>query len=198
VAWFLRAKPGPSAEELLGRLAELGISARNSKAVLAVREQVGEGFKGRYDILLAALGDVPFDISTYESQEPYSNDVWHFDYEAIEDHGAYKFIVENCARLADGHLSFDVVTDYVDVVENTAWVELQKDGAVDRIDLRVDNDWTDPAIFEQLNERLKTSGSARRLAQHALGQDCLLLCKELAEIAEINRRTGLRFEPHFR
>jgi hypothetical protein len=46
-----------------------------------------------FELLLVALGGEKFDPSTFESQGFHSNDVWHFDSEAIEDHGSYVRIV---------------------------------------------------------------------------------------------------------
>jgi hypothetical protein len=143
------------------------------------------------------MGIPPFDDKTFEELEPYSDDVWHFDYEAIEDHGAYKVIVEHCARLADGELDCGQVADFVDVEAGIAWVELGREDQRKRLDLHVDNDWTDPNIFIELNKRLEGLGSRRRLAQHVLGQDCLIICKRPEEIDAINKLPGLRFESVF-
>ena len=127
-----------------------------------------------------------------------ADDVWHFDVEAIEDHGSYVQIVENCCRLTGGDLTFDDVRDFVDVEQQIAWVEVSAKGRTERVDLKVDNDWVDPKIFAKLAEWLE-SGLAprRRFAMHGLGQDLLLICKPPEDIKQINRATGLRFLERF-
>jgi hypothetical protein len=198
VAWFTKLRSKRSAEELLAALAECGISARSAAAASAISIELGSRFDGKYDTLLAALGDLPFDPATYELLEPYSDDVWHFDYEAIEDEGAYKAIVENCGRISSGELAIGVARDHVDIDSGEAWVEFGEGYDLERVSLRVRDDWADAALFQRLNARLEKLGSNRRLAQHELGQNVLFICKSADQIREINRVTGLRFHSHFR
>jgi len=150
--------------------------------------------KGGFEILLAVMGDEQFDPKTFAVLEPLTDDVWHFDTEAIEDHGAYVRIVECCRRLAGGDLKFDDVRDYVDVEEETAWVEVSHDGRTERVDLKVKNDWVDANIFAKLQDWLEQSGSRRCFAAQGLGQDLLLICKPPDQVKAINRATGLRFK----
>lgn len=149
--------------------------------------------KGGFESLLIAMGDDPYDATTFAPLDPPSDDVWHFDVEFIEDHGAYKSIVDRLCRMTNGDLSFDAVADYVDVDVGVAWVEVSSAGRRERIELTVDNDWTDPKIFSEMQERLKATGSVRRFAMHGLGQDCLIVCQTQDNLTALNRATGLRF-----
>jgi hypothetical protein len=149
--------------------------------------------KRGFEMLLVAMGDDPYDFEAGKALDPFSDDVWHFDVEFIEDHGAYKTIVERLCRMTGGDLAFDQVTDFVDVEREVAWVELARAGKVERIDLVVDNDWTDPAIFAEMQRRLGATGSVRRFAEQSLGQDCLIVCQPPEKLNALNRVAGLRF-----
>ncbi|MBK7933644.1 MAG: hypothetical protein IPK01_09120 [Acidobacteria bacterium] len=50
-----------------------------------------------------------------EPWTPLTDRVWHFDMEAIEDHGAYVDIMKNLERITRGELKFSNLKDYVDV-----------------------------------------------------------------------------------
>jgi hypothetical protein len=182
-------------ETMLTELATVGIELRPGVGVdqpTATHARAGIE-KGAFEMLRAVMGDEQLDPKTFEVLEPLSDDVWHFDTEAIEDHGAYVRIVENCRRLAGGDLKFEGLRGYVDVEEGTAGVELSCHGQSERLDLKVDNDWVDPRIFVKLRDWLEQSGSKRSFAVQALGQDILLICKQPEQIKAINRATGLRF-----
>jgi hypothetical protein len=183
-------------EAMLAELATVGIELRPGITVdeLADSHTRADIEKGGFEILLAVMGNEQFDPKTFEVLNPLSDDVWHFDTEAIEDHGAYVHIVENCRRLAGGDLKFEGVRDYVDVEQETAWVELSSNGRSERADLKIDNDWVDPKIFAKLQDWLEETGSGRRFAVQGLGQDILLICKQPEQIRTINRATGLRFK----
>ncbi len=183
-------------EAMLAELAAVGIELHPGISVdqLLADHPRAAVEEGGFELLLAVMGDEQFDPKTFEVLNPLSDDVWHFDTEAIEDHGAYVRIVENCSRLTGGDLKFEGVRDYVDVEKEIAWVEVSTNGRSDRIDLKIDNDWVDPKIFAKLQDWLDQAGSGRRFAVQGLGQDVLLICKQPEQIRMINRATGLRFD----
>ena len=183
-------------EAMLTELAAVGIELHPGISVdqLLADHPRAAVEEGGFELLLAVMGDEQFDPKTFEVLNPLSDDVWHFDTEAIEDHGAYVRIVENCSRLTGGDLKFEGVRDYVDVEKEIAWVEVSTNGRSDRIDLKIDNDWVDPKIFAKLQDWLDQAGSGRRFAVQGLGQDVLLICKQPEQIRMINRASGLRFD----
>jgi len=86
---------------MLTELATVGIELRPGVGVdqlTATHARVGIE-KGAFEMLFAVMGDEQLDPKMFEVLEPLSDDVWHFDTEAIEDHGAYVRFVENCRRL---------------------------------------------------------------------------------------------------
>jgi hypothetical protein len=149
--------------------------------------------KRGFEMLLVAMGDDPYDYETGKPLDPYSDDVWHFDVESIEDHGAYKTIADRLSRMTGGDLVFDQVADYVDVEGEVAWVELSQGGKTERVELTIDNDWTDGKKFSEMQRRLVAAGSQRRFAGQSLGQDCLFVCLAPEKLKVLNRATGLSF-----
>ncbi len=176
VAVGIQLHPGVSAEQLVAPFTRAAVE------------------KGGFEMLLAVMGDEQIDPKTFAVGDPLSDDIWHFDVEAIEDHGSYARIVENCCRLTAGDLKFEGLRDYVDVEEEIAWVELSTNGRNERVDLKVDNDWVDSKIFDKLQEWLLQAGSKRRFVAQGLGQDLLLICKQPEQVKMINRATGLHFK----
>jgi hypothetical protein len=177
-----------SLEEMLAVVAHGGIRLRAQVAASSLwppqsaeRRQIE---KGGFETLLSAMSE-------------HSDDVWHFDVEAIYDHGDYKDIVDNLCRLSRGALAFEAVNDFVDVANGIAWVDLTRDGKTERIELKVDNDWVDERIFSAMQSRLIASGSDRRIVIKVLGQDCLIACMAPDDMLELCRATfgSVCFEP---
>jgi len=182
-------------ETMLAELAAVGLNLREGVEL----EQVFANFDRRalekdgFPLLLAVMGDEQLDPKTFRSLGWLSDDVWHFDTEAIEDHGSYTRIVESCLRLAGTDLKIDDIQDFVDVEAGVAWVEATVSGQRRRVDLKIDNDWVDPMIFGRVQDWLNESGTGRRFFSSDLGQDVLLVCRQADEIQKISRATGLRF-----
>jgi hypothetical protein len=143
--------------------------------------------------VMCTLGSEQFDEDTFESKPWLSNDIWHFDYECIEDDGAYVSIIKNCVRLSQNAMKITFLKDHVDIESGEASVQFTHSKKQIIQDLKVDNDWADPKIFVLLNELLEKSGSNRRIAQHDLGQDCLIVCKSEQDIATINANLKMNF-----
>ena len=190
---------------MLAELAEVGIALRpgvEAEGLLAARTRLVAAptrasiEKSGFELLLVVMGEELVDPRTFDGLGPLSDDVWHFDTEAIEDHGSYKRIVDDCRRLSGGELKAESIQDYVDVRNKIAWVERSIDGRTQHVDLKVRNDWVDPKIFDHLQAWLDESGSGRRFAMQGLGQDLLLICKQPEQIKVINRATGLNFSDH--
>jgi hypothetical protein len=185
---FLKRK---SVETMLEEAAAVGIALRPGVEPQRVwaHSSKAQIESGGFLIFLCCMGDEYYPAGV----EPLSDDIWHFDVEAINDHGDYTWIVENCCRLTGGDLKFERVTDYVDVANEIAFVEVTANNQAEHVDLKVDNDCVDEKIFKFLIDRLAATGSKRQFAGHTPGQDMLLICKTQDEIRAISRATGLRF-----
>lgn len=168
------------------QLSENGVRLREGRALSL------DG-KADVELILCEYGDQEWLNEDFTDSEPHSDDVWHFDTEAIEDHGAYVLIANNLARLSGEVMNGASFIDFVEIDDGIAWCEIEIGGRRDRIDLVVDNDWVDPRFFAWFDSQLKLQGSDRVIGVHGLGQDCLIVCKTPAEIAKINKALGLQF-----
>ena len=135
-----------------------------------------------YTLLLMTMGGET-------EQEPFtvfSDSIWHFDFEAIEDHGAYKMIALRMKALAGADLPLEDIKDCVDLESVEAWVSFRLDGKEYKWDAKIDNDWADPAIFSQFAALLKTRTQQRIYIKADLGQDCMIGCATPAQMASLN------------
>lgn len=108
---------------------------------------------------------------------PRSTNLWHFDTECIEDHGAYVDIATRMAELAGGSLPLMSIEDYVDIEEGSAWLAFKLDGRAIKIDCEVKDDWVDPKIFGHFVRLLATKDSSKIFFYYDLGgQDCIIGC----------------------
>ena len=186
-----------SLEEQLQGLAECGISLasgvdRYLLTSLASREQYE---KDPYRLLLIAMGGEAEANSAAEHVGYLSDDIWHFDSECIEDHGAYSTLAERIAVLAHGDLPLEQIEDYVDVEEGEAWLSFTLDGRHHRWQARVEDDWVDPSILSKFAALLASRNVGKRFTYIDLGgQDCLIGCATPEQSACLEARTGLKVE----
>jgi hypothetical protein len=131
-----------------------------------------------------------------EEQPPWRNhcvNVWHFDTECIEDTGAYVRIAERMAELTQGSLALENVRDQVDIDAGIANLDFDHSGKLVHIDLRVDNDWVDPAVFSPFIRLLALSEPSKVYLYHDLGgQDCVIACVTRDRFAAL-KKAGVEF-----
>lgn len=126
---------------------------------------------------------------------PITDNVWHFDMEAIEDHGAYVYILQNIKRISANSFDITDIEDYVDIEEGVAWVKFLLNGVEHKWDLRVDNDWTDPEIFVKITQLCREENIPGNLTFfNTGGQDIVLGWATDAEIRSIKKVTGLEIQ----
>ncbi len=187
-------KSKPAFEEQLQNLAECGIKLRPqfSSDVLFEEWTLEEFEEEPYELLLTALGGDK-EVGKWQ-WTPISNDIFHFDTECIEDHGAYVTIAERMRDLADGDLPLQNIKDYVDVEEETAWLEFELDGKQYHWNLKVEDDWVDADIFGMLIKLLEKRGSNKRYTYFDLGgQDLMIGCCTSEQLERLRKTTGLDF-----
>jgi hypothetical protein len=130
-----------------------------------------------------------------EPWTPFTNRLWDFDTEAIEDHGDYVEIMRNLQRISRGELKFDNLKDYVDLEEGKAWVSFSINGQDFRWDLVVDDDWVDPQLFSNVVELTRTLNTKGRFTYFDTGGQNFVVGFETPESrAAIVKATGLRVE----
>lgn len=184
------AMENPTLEQQLATLEELEIRLRPGVTVEDLLFDFSrEDYEARpYEPLLIAMGG-------NLSEAPYgrlSDDIWHFDTEAIEDHGSYVFIAERLRGLADGKLPLEEIRDYVDIEEGVAWLSFKLNQRNYKWDLIVESDWVDPAVFNKFDALLREMTDGKfRFTYYGLGQDLLISIATPDRLQELRDRTGL-------
>ena len=131
-------------------------------------------------------------ISLGGGQALLSENLWHFDTECIEDHGAYLSIAERFRDLAGGDLPLLEIEDYVDVEEGAAWLAFRLDGASHRWDCEVDDDWVDPTVLSRFADLLAKRNTRKRFTYlDTGGQDCVIGCFSEEQRRQLRKVTGL-------
>lgn len=109
--------------------------------------------------------------------KPRSENLWHFDTECIEDHGAYVDIAKRMVELAGGSLPLTDIEDYVDIEEGKAWLSFKLDGKAIKIDCAVEDDWVDSKVFGHFIRLLGKKDPSKIYFYYDLGgQDCIIGC----------------------
>jgi len=184
-------------DEQLRVLADCGITvSASTKPEYLAGLSSGKDFEDEpYSLLLCVMGDEAEDQSQSELSGYLSDNIWHFDTECIEDHGAYAAIADRMVALAQGDFPLQDIEDYVDVEEGDAWLSFTLDGRPYKWHARVDDDWVDPAIVSRLAGLLAGRNVGKRFTDIDLGgQDCLIGCATPEQRACLESRTGLKVE----
>jgi len=148
-------------EQQLAVLSDVGIKVNDGVTIddLTAFEERDELESEPYSGLVEVLG---YDIER-EPFTPKCNQLWMCDYERIEDHGAYKDVIERLELMTNRALGLTDIKDYVDVEEGKAWVEFTFRGKTIRWDAKVDDDWLDPMIIVKYDDLLRESRSQVRI-----------------------------------
>lgn len=173
-------------------LAKCGIRLRADCTTEEVRIALGcpsHEAKPYVDLLLALGGEVELEVPV----RYFSDDVWHFDTECIEDDGDYGRIVQQVMRLAKGQLPLTDIRDRFDFDHQQAWIEVQLDGATQRYEPVFNNDWADPLVFVWLGDLIAARGGAGRLVYFAPGDQSLLIGYVTPEqVQHLRKTTGIK------
>src|SRR5262245_44055827 len=114
--FFKRGPRGPvSFEQQLSTLASCGITLAPGVAPETLLDSFGrEAFEAEpYRLLLMCMGgEAETESMAGETGYP-SDNIWHFDTECIEDHGAYAAIARRMKDLAQGELPLEDIKDCV-------------------------------------------------------------------------------------
>jgi hypothetical protein len=187
----LLPSPPPTLETQLATLQACGIAPATPAIGQAVLAQVAASHMKHapYLALLLELG------SDAGADANFSNNIWHFDTECIEDHGDYAAIARRLESLSQGAFTLTDLQVHVDIEANIAWLSFRLDDQLIRWDLSVSDDWVDPAVFDRFDALLAQCGSERRyLSIDLQGQDCLIGCATPLEKEGLAKATGLKVE----
>ncbi len=183
-------EPAASVAPLLRRLSECGVRFAKGVSENLLAVDAAQFAVNSYQAVLVALGD---DVPGRPSKHM-SNNVWHFDTECIEDQGDYVRISQRMRDLAGWVLPIKAIKDQVDHDEQTAALAFMLDGAAHRWELKMNDDWVDPAVFSRFVDLLASRKSGKRFTYLSLGgQDCLIGCSTTEELKKLKKLTGLPF-----
>jgi hypothetical protein len=144
-----------------------------------------------FDMLLIGLGS-----SEEETCRKLAVNVWYFDTETIYQTGDYAHIAERLVEMTQGSLVLHDIKDHVDLMNSEAWLSFTFAGRPMKIDLTVNDDWVDVAVFAKFIELLEESDPSKIYLLYDLGggQDCLLSCVTKTEF-ECLQSEGIEFVP---
>ena len=161
-----------------------------NELLLSFRREEYEG--DPYQLLLTRLGG---EVEAEPWGRRFSDDVWHFDAECVEDHGAYAEIAERMKVLAGDALPIAGIRDHVDVERGTAWLEFNLEGQDYHWDAEVQDDWADPAILAKFADLLAARNRGLKYTYLNLGgQDAVLGAATEEQLACLRKKTRLGVE----
>ena len=194
--WFRKRK---TIEEMLETIRPFGIELCGGATIADLTDQYGrkEIEAAGFELFLCALGSEAMERSEDEQEDHFralSNDIWHLDYECIDDPSDYRKVLERLALLSRGDLALrnpDKDLDDASFESGRAFVALGI--ASEPLNLTWQNDWLDPAVIYACNNRLIELGSPKRFVAHSTGQASLIICQPPGRIDALNKATGLTF-----
>ncbi|MFC4777281.1 hypothetical protein ACFO9Q_10855 [Paenibacillus sp. GCM10023252] len=186
---LFKKKVTPFDKQLI-KLSELGISLNPGIQPDALFEEHSqkEFEEDPYQLLLISLGGEIFKDDKFFIT---SDSIWHLDTECIEDHGDYIAIIERLKKLTK--LDVKAIKDFIDIENEIAWVSFEFNNNKIKWNLRVDDDWIDPIIFNNFSDLLEDKTS-KRIVISTLGQDCLITYLTELQLKEINRLVKYQFK----
>ena len=110
---------------------------------------------------------IPFDLILFAyggeiEEKPWGRYVcdraWNFDAECIEGDGDYAAIVKHFHRITGKKKRLEELSDAVDPEANLAILCYRVDGESRELHPRIDNDWVDPIVAQQIMEDMKQPG----------------------------------------
>jgi len=144
-----------------------------------------------FGLVLFVLGG---EVESRPCGRHFSNDIYTFDAECIEDHGDYRSQVLQLCRIAGDDLPVEDISDTIDIDAGIARIELTLDGRTHEFEPHVDNDWFDPDVIFWLDALLAARGSTRRFFLHDTGdQNLVTICTTPDRVAALSKATGLVF-----
>jgi hypothetical protein len=125
---------------------------------------------------------------------PHCVNLAFFDTECVDGAGAYVSIAESLQDMAQGSLPLSDITDEVDHDAGVAWLAFSCAGTSVHMDLEVESDWVDPAVFTRFTELLAEQDPDKIFIHHPNGQAFFVACVTRAQYEKL-RLINPEFEP---
>ena len=191
---FRKKPPKPiTLETQLRTLAANGINLNPGRTVddLLISFPREEFESVPYELLLMMLGS---EVESRPCGRHFTNFIYTFDAECIEDTGDYARKIQRLAEIAGGDLPIEDIRDAIDVEAGTARIEFTLDGRPHEFEPTIDNDWFDCKVISWLDTLLTSRGSTRRFFLYDTGdQNIVVLCTTPHLITKLAKATGLQF-----
>jgi hypothetical protein len=191
MGWFTKSV---GFDEQLARLAEAGLRVNagvthEDLCAFGTRKEIeSKPYEALFDVLGIELEREPW--------TPICDRLWMCDLERVEDHGAYREVLERLERMTGNAARLAKITDFVDVEGRTAWAAFESDGREERWKFEVEDDWLDPSVIKRYDDLLDVRRSETRLWVNTLdyGQAVLLgaFTPEQKAVLERLRKTGMK------
>ncbi len=166
-----------------------GVTEQDLLAFNSKEDLEKEPYKGLIEVLGIEIEREPY--------TPVTNTVWMCDYERIEDHGAYKDVLERLELMTGKALGLTDIKDFVDIEKNIAWVEFKYLNKTVHWDAKVDDDWLDPYILVKYDGLLRQSGKGVRIYSNHndFGQVAFLAAFTDDQLKTFAKLSKVRVEP---
>jgi predicted DNA-binding WGR domain protein len=185
-------RPKLSLEEQLARLQDCNIALSpgiNPELLLTFFDRK-EYEKKQFELLLYALGEQTVeDIPRYISPN-----IWHFDWECVYDGDAYLEITNRLKTLASDALPIENVTASIDLEASEGSMTFELNGVTYRWDIKVEEDWADPGVFEKFDELLISISNLRYFFLDEGDDDLVIGCGTEEQLRQLREVTGLKFD----
>ena len=180
-----RAEASLTLERKLAILSECGLSLAPEFTVRDLLESWPREEFEKPGFTMALIG-----LGMTEERPPWRDhcaNVWHLDTECIEDKGSYVDVAKRMAKMTQSALVIDNVHDEVDIEAGVASLALEHAGKPVQLDLKVNEDWVDPAVFSLFVRLLAISDPSKVFLYLDLkGQDCIIACVSREQFAALS------------
>lgn len=145
-----------------------------------------------YELLITMLGS---EVESRPCGRHFTDCIYTFDAECIEDHGDYRAQLRPLTRIAGGDLPIEDIRDAIDVEAGTARIEFTLDGRPHKFEPTIYDDWFDCQVISWLDTLLTSRDSTRRyfILDNSGDQNLVVLCTTPHLITKLVKATGLQF-----
>lgn len=190
-----KKKSPKTLEDKIAALAEVGVVVNLERTIEEMLESNGreEYEREGFDSLLFTLAnevETGFGAGAY-----YTNQLYSFDTECIEDHGDYARIAMRFAEMFRNEFEITAIADKVDLDAEIAELSFECGEKKYRMELMVDNDWLDVNVFELFIQVADDMNSKRKIGvTDPDGQDIRLSVMTPGQMNAFNKMTGQSME----
>lgn len=186
-----KKKSPKTLEEKIAALAEVGVVVNPERTIEEMLESYGreEYEQEGFDSLLFTLASEV--ESGLGAGACYTNQLYSFDTECIEDHGDYARIAMRFAEMFRDEFEIKAISDKVDCDNETAELRFECGDKRYHKAFVLTDDWLDVEVFELFIQASNDMKSQRKIGfADSDGQDIWLCVMTLSQMKAFNKLTG--------